>query len=254
VRYGAGRPPHRELDRIIGAGRDRYAAFIDEIVRRRPDFLDVAESTADAEAPFWFNEWFPPLDGMALHTMLCTRRPRLLVEVGSGLSTRFARRAITLQNLGTRLVSIDPQPRYDIDRLADETIRQPLEEVDPKWFDQLGENDILLIDSSHRAFQNSDVTMFFLDVLPRLAPGVIVHVHDIYLPYDYLAAYLEKLWNEQYLLATALLYGGAGLEILFPCWYATQDPDLSSRLGAGLRRGRLSSLYVWGVSFWLRKS
>jgi Methyltransferase domain len=136
----------------------------------------------------------------------------------------------------------------------DETIRQPLEEVDPKWFDQLSENDILLIDSSHRAFQNSDVTMFFLDVLPRLAPGVIVHVHDIYLPYDYLAAYLEKLWNEQYLLATALLYGGAGLEILFPCWYATQDPDLSSRLGAGLRRGRLSSLYVWGVSFWLRKS
>jgi tetratricopeptide (TPR) repeat protein len=254
VRYGAGRPPHRELERIIGAGRDRYAAFIDEVVQRRADFLDVAASADDAEGvPFWFNEWFPPLDGMALQTMLCTRRPRLLLEVGSGLSTKFARAAIARHGLGTRIVSIDPQPRYDIDRLVDETIRHPLEEVAPEWFDRLGENDILFIDSSHRAFQNSDVTMFFLDVLPRLAPGVIVHVHDVYLPYDYLAAYLESLWNEQYLLATALLYGGAGLEILFPCWYATQDPELSSRLNAGLRRESLASLHIWGVSFWLRK-
>jgi hypothetical protein len=253
VRYGAGRPPHRELDAIIGAGRNRYAAFIDDVNRLQAEFAAMPASGETLTPPFWLNEWFPPLDGMALFTMLCTRRPRLVVEVGSGFSTGYARWAITRHGLATRLVSIDPHPRYNIGRLVDETIRKPLEQLQPEWFDRLGAGDILFIDSSHRALQNSDVTMFFLDVLPRLAPGVIVHIHDIYLPHDYLAAYLDKLWNEQYLLATALLSGGAGLEILFPCWYASQDPEFSSRLETGLRHGPLSDLRIWGVSFWLRK-
>jgi hypothetical protein len=254
VRYGAGQPPHRDLDRIIGAGRQRYVAFIDEIAQLQADFaaLGVAGDEA-ARVPYWLNTFFRPLDGMALCTMLCTRRPKLFVEVGSGMSTKFARRQIDMHALSTRIVSIDPQPRYDIDSLVDEKIRRPLEDVAPEWFDRLGENDILFVDGSHRAFQNSDVTMFFLDILPRLRPGVVVHLHDIYLPYDYLAALLHLLWNEQYLLATALLFGGAGLEILFPCWYASRDLELSARINERLRQGPLAELSIDGVSFWLRK-
>ncbi len=71
-----------------------------------------------------------------------------------------------------------PQPRNQIDQLADRVVRAPLESIDLRVFDELAENDILFLDSSHRALQNSDVTTFFLEVLPRLRPGVIVHVHE----------------------------------------------------------------------------
>lgn len=191
---------------------------------------------------------------MALHAVLCTRNPSLLVEIGSGISTKFARRAIVGHGLRTRVVSIDPQPRNQIDRLVDRSIRAPLETVDQQVFDEVGENDIVFLDSSHRAFQNSDVTTFFLEVLPRLKPGVIIHVHDIYLPYDYPAGHLWRLWNEQYLLATALLYGGEALEIVFPCWYVSQDSELSGQTNALLRKGGLASLSVHGASFWMRKA
>jgi hypothetical protein len=254
-RYGGGRPPHPELERIIAAGRARYAALIDASARLQADFAALPIEGDDAAAvPYWLNTWFPPLDAMMLQTMLATRRPRLLVEVGSGMSTKFARQAIERHRLGTRIVSIDPQPRAEIDGLVDDKIRLPLEQIAPEWFDRLGEDDILFVDSSHRALQNSDVTMFFLDVLPRLRPGVVAHLHDIYLPYDYTPAYLRLLWNEQYFLAAALLYGAAGIEILFPCWYASRDPELSRRLDDCLRQGPLANLSIHGKSFWLRKA
>jgi hypothetical protein len=254
VRYGAGRPPHCRLDSIVAAGRVGYAAIIDEIARLRSDFAGVQMSApSTATVPFWINEWFPPLDAMALHAM-CARRPKVLVEVGSGLSTKFAHWSITHHGLATRIISIDPQPRCNIDRVVTEILPRPLERIPPAWFDTLDKNDILFIDSSHRSFQNSDVTAFFLDILPRLKPGVLVHIHDIYLPEDYPASCLGTLWNEQYLLAAALLYGGAGLEILFPCWYVSKDPELSANLHQGLRRGRLAGLHLWGASFWLRKT
>ena len=253
VRYAAG-SAHPQLAAQIAAGRGRFAAFIDDIAREHAEFADiaVAGSYSDA-APFWLNTWFPPLDGMALHTMLSTFKPRRFVEIGSGVSTKFARRAVSRKALTTRLVSIDPQPRNEIDRLADEIVRAPLERIKVGQFDDLAENDILFLDSSHRSFQNSDVTAFFLDVLPRLKPGVIVHIHDIYLPYDYPSGHVRRLWNEQYLLATALLFGGVGLEILFPCWFACRDKELAGRIDAAVRQGPLSGLSIHGASFWLRK-
>jgi hypothetical protein len=254
-RYGGGRPPHPGLARIIGAGHARYAALIDASAQLQADFAALPiEGDDAATVPYWLNTWFPPLDAMMLQIMLATRRPKLLVEVGSGMSTKFARQAIERHRLGTRIVSIDPQPRAAIDSLVDDKLRLPLEQVEPEWFDRLGEDDILFVDSSHRALQNSDVTMLFLDMLPRLRPGVVVHLHDIYLPYDYAPAYLKLLWNEQYFLAAALLYGATGIEILFPCWYASRDPELSRRLNQCLRHGPLADLSIHGKSFWLRKS
>lgn len=255
IRYGAGRVPHPQLSGIMDEGRARYAAFIEQAAPFHADFAAIAlDGDYAGLAPFWHNTWFPPLDGMALHTILCDSNPALFIEIGSGISTKFARRAIAGHGLRTRVISIDPQPRNQIDRLADHNIRAPLESVDQQIFDELGENDILFLDSSHRAFQNSDVTTFFLEVLPRLKPGVIVHLHDIYLPYDYPSGHLWRLWNEQYLLATALLYGGKTLEILFPCWYVSQDPELSALTNASLRKGALAGLSVHGASFWMRKA
>jgi hypothetical protein len=253
VRYGAGKPAHPELAALIGEGRERYRSRLTAWAPMQPDFADVPlGGTYDTLTPFWFNAWFSPLDAIALTGMLRTENPRLLVEIGSGVSTKYARRAVNRYGLRTRLVSVDPQPRNDIDQLCDQVIRKPLEQCSADIFDVLEAGDIFFLDSSHRSFQGSDVTVFFLEILPRLKPGVIVHIHDIYLPYDYIAGHLPRLWNEQYLLASALLFGPQRFEILFPSWYVGRDPDLMGHAEALFRRGPMEPVDLYGASFWMR--
>jgi len=253
IRYGAGRPPHAELARLIGQGRDRYRGFLSDLGEIQPDFADIPMGgTYETAAPFWLNAWFSPLDAMALTGMLRAHNPARLVEIGSGVSTKYARRAVQKYGLRSRLTSIDPEPRNEVDRLCDEVIRQPLERCDVAMFEDLEPGDIFFLDSSHRAFQNSDVTVFFLEILPRLKPGVIVHIHDIYLPYDYISGHVPRLWNEQYLLATALLFGADRFEILFPSWFVGRDAELAAHAGAMLRRGPMAELDLYGASFWMR--
>jgi tetratricopeptide (TPR) repeat protein len=253
IRYGAGRPAHPELAGLIGAGRERYRALLTDLGEIQADFAQVplGDSGQD-ESPFWLNAWFHPLDAMALTGLLRAYDPAQFVEIGSGVSTKYARRAVRAYGLRARLTSIDPQPRNEIDRLCDEVVRQPLERCDLARFEALEPGDFVFLDSSHRSFQGSDVTVFFLEILPRLKPGVIVHVHDIYLPYDYISGHVRKLWNEQYLLATALLFGGPRFEILFPSWFVGRDPDLAAHAAAQLRRGPLAEVDLYGTSFWMR--
>jgi hypothetical protein len=115
------------------------------------------------------------------------------------------RRSIDDHGLGTRLVSIDPHPRAETEALCNEVVRQPLEDTDLSIFAALGPDDICFIDNSHLAFQNSVVTVFMLEVLPSLRPGVLVGIHDIMLPGDYPEAWRERFYNGQYLLAAFLL-------------------------------------------------
>ena len=253
IRYGAGRPAHPTLLEIIGQDRERYRAFLTSLGEIQADFARVPLGGAyERPTPFWLNAWFPPLDGMALTGMLRAHNPARFLEVGSGVSTKFARRAVALYGLKTRLISIDPEPRNEIDTLCDQVIRRPLETCRMEMFDALEPGDVFFLDSSHRSFQNSDVTVFFLEILPRLKPGVIVHIHDIYLPYDYTAGNVPRLWNEQYLLATALLFGAPRFELLFPSWLVGRDPDLAAHAEAMLRQGALAELDLFGASFWMR--
>jgi len=253
IRYGAGRPPHPELATLIGAGRERYRALLTDLADLPGDFTDVPPGgTYDTTTPFWLNAWFSPLDAIALTGLLRAHDPARMVEVGSGVSTKYARRAIARYGLRTHLTSIDPQPRNEIDQLCDLVLREPLERCDLGIFEALDAGDICFLDSSHRAFQNSDVTVFFLEILPRLKRGVIVHIHDIYLPDDYIAGHVPRLWNEQYLLATALLFGGPRFEILFPSWFVGRDPDLRAHADAMLREGPMAELDLYGASFWMR--
>ena len=253
IRYGAGRPAHAALLDLISQGRERYRAFLSTLGEIQADFAKVPlGGVYDQPTPFWLNAWFPPLDAMALTGMLRAHNPGRFLEVGSGVSTKFARRAVELYGLRTRLISIDPQPRNEIDKLCDQVIRRPLETCRVEMFDALEPGDIFFLDSSHRSFQNSDVTVFFLEILPRLKPGVIVHIHDIYLPYDYTAGNVPRLWNEQYLLATALLFGAPRFELLFPSWFIGRDPDLAAHAEAMLRQGPIAELDLFGASFWMR--
>ena len=254
VRYGAGRPSHSRLLTLIESGRETYAAQFAAIAEIQADFSDIAWSGHyDSSEPFWLNGWFPPLDGMILTSMLRQTNPSRFVEVGSGVSTKFARRAVERYGLRTKLISIDPQPRNEIDALCDQVLRKPLETCDPAMFDVLDPGDVFFLDSSHRDFQGSDVTAFFLDILPRLKPGVLVQIHDIYLPDDYIGGHVERLWNEQYLLGAALLFGSGAFEILFPSWYAGQDTRMAEHAAGLFRGGPLDGLNLYGASFWMRK-
>jgi len=144
------------------------------------------------------------------------------VEVGSGFSTRVIRRAIWDGSLSTRVRSIDPAPRIDVEGYADEHLQSRVEELDASELARsLGVNDILFIDSSHTVTNGGDVPFLFLEVVPRLVPGVLIHVHDVFLPFDYPQDWVVdkgRNWNEQYLVQ-ALIYGSNTLEILWPAHY-----------------------------------
>ena len=202
------------------------------------DFAHIPVKAADNVTPFWANGWLPPLDAMALYAFLVRQNPSQYIEIGSGNSTKFARRAIQDHHLRTQIISIDPQPRAEIDRLCDRVIRRPFEDVDWTAMPELAAGDIVFVDSSHRVLMNSDVTAFFMDVLPDLPPGVLVHFHDIWLPHDYPERWRFWYFSEQYVLATLLLFAPGRLGVAFPAMYVSLHPSfshvvtrLSSRIG-----------------------
>ena len=252
-RYGHGHPPHAELYDIIASGRATYADWLRRFLAFREQFLQIAvHARPDAEEPAWVNGYLPRPDAVALYGLLATSNPRRYFEVGSGYSTKFARRAIRDHRLQTAITSIDPQPRAEIDALADTVIRQPLETIDTGCFGELEAGNILFFDGSHRCFMNSDVTVFFLEVLPRLKAGVLVHIHDIVLPCDYPPEYVNRYYSEQYLLAAYLQARGTAFEIILPNAFIADDPELRDIL-APLWRD-LDFRDVRGCSFWIRKT
>lgn len=179
-------------------------------------FLAVVEAIEartwpDLSAIDWHNHMIPVVDALSL--MWAATRARTYMEVGSGNSTLFVRAALRHGGKTTRIVSIDPAPRAEVDAICDEVIRQPVENVDLSIFDRLEPGDALFIDNSHRSFMNSDVTVCMTEVIPRLKPGVLVGVHDMFLPYDYPASWSQRGYNEQYLLAAMLLAGPGYFDI-----------------------------------------
>lgn len=254
-RFGWGKPPHPQLERIIAEGSDRYRVALDGFLAYAERFARIsvnADDESGAKAPHWLNSWFPGLDAISVYGMLARYNPKTYLEVGSGNSTKFARRSIGDNSLRSYILSIDPQPRAEINSICDEIMREPLENADLAVFDRLAEGDVLFIDNSHRSFQNSDVTVFFTEVLPRVAPGVIIGVHDIFLPYDYPPHWKERYYNEQYLLACYLL-GGGDCEILLPNSYISHTHELLDVLNPVWKDPRLKGIDPFGGAFWFRK-
>lgn len=154
--------------------------------------------------------------------------------------------------MATQITSIDPYPRAEIDQLAQRIIREPFEQVDFSFLTDLKANDMLFIDNSHRVLPNSDATVFFLEVLPRLAPGVIVHIHDIYLPYDYPQYMCDRAYSEQYMLAAFILANPAKYETILPNYFISQDAELNKVLQPLWQRPALQGVETHGGSYWLR--
>jgi hypothetical protein len=253
ARYGHGKPPCEAVARVLGRRLDQQRVFGNAIAANVANHLDIAMDETDAGPgePFWNQPWFPVTDGLALMTMLATERPQTYLEIGSGNSTNFARRSIDRASPGTRLCSIDPAPRADIDAVCDEIHRAPLEAIDPAFFDRLGVGDVLFFDGSHRSFMNSDTTVFFMEVLPRLAEGVIVGMHDIFWPLDYPPQWTDRWYNEQYLLGAYMLGRGRHFETIYATVFMGHHDQ--ARIDDAFGTDRASRmLYRGGGSLWWR--
>ena len=172
---------------------------------------DLSAFRIEFEAADFKNDYFNGLDAAVFYSLIRHLRPRHVIEIGSGYSTRFAHKALTRNADGGRLTCIEPHPEERLNglRLSVEVIQKRVEEIDVDFFSCLEANDILFIDSSHTVKFGSDVCYEFLEVLPTLRPGVWVHVHDIFIPHDYPAEWLLKrrlALNEQYLLEAFLSF------------------------------------------------
>ncbi len=252
-RYGYGRPPHRRLYQRLERGRADYAALLEQFLTLTEHLCAIPrDETGRIERPCWRNGWLAGLDVVALYSLLALTNPKRYLEIGSGTSTRFARQAIREHALGTTVTSIDPHPRSEVDSLCDEVIRKPLERADLSIFGELTEGDVLFVDGSHRTLMNSDVTVAFLDILPDLQPGVLVEMHDIYLPWDYPPEWAQRFYSEQYLLAAYLLAPEQPFDVVLPNFFATIEPDLAGILQPLWSRLELTDFDTWGQSFWLR--
>lgn len=163
---------------------------------------------------FYHNATFGAGDAELLYSMVRHFKPSKIVEIGGGYSTLMMRAAIA-KNQSEGLcppamhICIEPFENRWLERTGAIVMRRRVEHVDISWFEQLGEKDILFIDSSHVIRPQGDVLFEYLELLGRLRTGVLVHVHDIFTPRDYPEEWvlkMQRLWNEQYLLEAFLSF------------------------------------------------
>jgi len=250
--HGAGKA-HPELLKIVEAQRGEYRTHLESFLKYSPIFEEVnkTDHESDQNAPTWNNDFLPGLDIVAIYGLLRELNPKQYIEIGSGNSTKVVRKAIVEGELQTKITSIDPYPRAQIDSLADTVIRMPIEDMkDYSAIENLEAGDILFIDNSHRCLPNSDVTVCFLELLPRLKKGVIVHVHDIYIPFDYPQFMCDRAYSEQYILAAFLLSNPEKYKPILPNYFISEDEQLNGILSPIWDLDSLQGVEHHGGSFW----
>ena len=253
-RYGHGLPAHPELNKIIDANRETYKKLLRKALTHKKQIWTIRDSRVESDLlkPAWNNGFLPGLDMIGIYTMLARFKPKRYLEIGSGHSTRVAHKAIIEQELSTEFISIDPKPRTEIDQLPNRIIRKPFEDIDFDIVSELDEKDILFIDNSHRILPNSDSMVFFMEILPRLKRGVIVQIHDIYLPYDYPRFMCDRFYSEQYGLACYLLSNPDKYETILPNYFISEDEELSELIAPIWKHENLQNVERHGGSFWIR--
>lgn len=255
-RWGYQREKIEVLDKWFESFEMDFRNFVSKMFAQDYSSILVDYDPEEPSTPAFVGGAICAFDALAIYTFVSDVKPKIYCEIGSGMTTLFAKQSIIDNKLNTLIISIDPEPRQYVDDVCDEVIRMPLENMDPDWFQQLDKGDILFVDGSHRSFMNSDVTVFFIDVLPKIKPGVVIHIHDITLPYDYPDSYKEWYWNEQYLLAVYLMASMDKISPLLPTTYVCRDNYLRAFIQENLTSlGNLERDESWlgGGSFWFTK-
>jgi predicted O-methyltransferase YrrM len=233
---------------LLATLRDAYRAEYDAFPTERSD------------DPFRFtlaNASFGPIDAEVLHAMVRHLEPRRVIEIGSGHSTLLIAAALErnrAEGHPGELIAIEPYPDRRLARGfpgLSRLIAQPVQDVPLAEFEALGARDILFIDSSHVLKIGSDVQVEWLEIVPRLAPGVVVHVHDIFLPAEYPRTWVldaHRFYGEQYLLQAFLAFNRA-FEVLWAAQYMCLRHPEAVRGAFRSVAGRPLS----AGSFWIRR-
>ena len=221
---------------------NQHLAVYDTLLQAMAPYVSRAQATiprtaSDNASPFWDNAYFHGNDARTAWALTALVRPSLIVEIGSGNSTKFFRHSIQHNGLSTRLTCVDPAPRAEISAIADEIHYEPVQSTSTAVFDALQPGDILFFEGSHLVVQGSDTPYVFLEILPRLPKGVLVHIHDVNLPYEYRSFYNSRLYGEQYLLAALLLFA-PDWKPVFPVYWLEMT-------------GRLATTEHPAASFWI---
>lgn len=237
----------------VGFDEDAHAELLARLAPLWADF-DFPDEPADGSRYHVQNGSFEAVDGRVHWAMLQHLRPKRLIEVGSGWSSALTLEAVD-RHLGGEvdLTFVEPYPDVLESVLADgdhdrvRVLAQPVQEVDDDVFRTLEAGDVLFIDDSHVAKVDSDVCDLFFRVLPLLASGVWVHVHDMFWPFQYPEAWIRegRTWNELYLVRAFLQFNDA-FEIAFFSDAVRFCPRLAALPEA-------EALAAGGGSLWLRR-
>lgn len=197
------------------------------------------------------NGFFSRLDAWVLQAMLRRFRPRRMIEIGCGWSSLVTAR-VNREHLGGAMefTCIEPFPAEFLARGVggiSRIIEQPVEELPLETFLELRPDDVLFIDTTHTVKTGGDVTYLFGEIIPRLEPGVIVHVHDIFLPWDYPEKWVleGRAWNEQYLVQSFLAFNAAFEILLGVAWLSHFRPRVLAKAVPGYVEGRDGGGSLW---------
>jgi Methyltransferase domain len=243
--------PPAEVPPYACAGIDwnepAIASGLEVLERYEAEYASFPEQPGGPDARYHHaNPFFSLVDAAVAHSFVRDKRFSRIVEVGSGFSSRVLRSALDLNGSG-HLLCIDPSPRAPLAGIAHEHRALPVQKVPLSFFAELPPDSLLFIDSSHQAAQGSDVTFLLLSVLPILPGGVVVHVHDIFLPEDYPLAWHDWGYSEQYVLQALLSYSSA-FSVLWPGRYVTRTRPREMELFFP------QSLLGLHCSFWLQRT
>jgi predicted O-methyltransferase YrrM len=235
-------------------------------LREWAPLYDATEFPAEqAPGRRWYakNSYFTYGDAAMLTCILLATKPRRVVELGSGFSSALMLDVDQHYLDGTtQWTFIDPDPSRidellrDADRSRATILQKLAQDLPPEWFDQLEAGDILFIDSSHVGKIGSDVLYLFFEILPRLKPGVLIHVHDILWPFEYPQSWLERgrAWNEAYFLRALLMHQRAYEIYCFGSYLETHHRDaLSQYLPKSLADHGIATTPSFS-SIWLKKT
>ena len=233
------------LDSLRAAGfQELFAAL-----RGNPEINTGFLGRNYASAGLIHNGFYPTPDAELYAAMIRLHRPDRIIEIGSGYSTVIARTTIDSLGLDCRIHSWDPRPRRDIGHYAHQMRYEPVESgsLTPAEFT---DRTLLFIDSSHACRSGGDLPFLYCQLLPALTRPVLIHVHDVFTPWDYPDDYLERFYTEQYLLQAWLAHSPE-LEVVFATHHMARQYPERMQAAFGKQVG-VEPLFC-GASFWVRK-
>jgi predicted O-methyltransferase YrrM len=237
-------PPFQEVYDLLKGCKPLFNDFLSIMNSHELHYIN---SRSGDITPNWSSSFLSRLDAACIYSAVAHFKPERIVEIGSGNSTMFMSRAIVDHGLGTKMRCIDPQPRIDIDKLPVTIDRRVLSLEDVAEIATLNAGDILFVDSSHILQPDFDVDIILNRIMPRLAPGVLVHFHDIFLPFPYPTSWKAYRFSEQNGLISWLLNGA--VEPIFSAHFVWRE--MQAELNSVSKAFPLNTA-ANGGSLWLR--